>query len=136
MWNGIKAVDLLAVSDDKIAYLIEVKDYRMSIESGPEELPRLVAEKVFDTLAAQIPCKLNANEVSEREIAGLVAECRQLVIVLHIEQPIIPKGIFRPYLPVNLQSRLRQKLKAIHAHPLVLHRKGMAGVSWTVELNP
>jgi hypothetical protein len=136
MWEGIKAVDLVAVSDDRTAYLIEVKDYRVAREPGPKELPHLVAAKVFDTLAAQIPCKLNANEDAEQAIAKRVSECLKLVVVLHVEQPLFNKGIFRPYDPANLQNKLRELIKPIHARPLVLHRQAMGGVLWTVELNP
>jgi len=136
MWQGIKAVDLLAVSDDGTAYLIEVKDYRNSSQKGPDELVGMVAAKVFDTLAAQIPCKLNANDDVEKRIATLVSECRKLVVVLHVEQPVVPLGIFRPYLPANLQDKLRRRVRPIHAHPLVIHRRAMAGVLWKVQLNP
>lgn len=37
MWDGIKAVDLLAVDGDKTTWLIEVKDYRAHARTKPSE---------------------------------------------------------------------------------------------------
>ena len=43
---GTKAVDLLALSPEKTAYLIEVKDYRRPDTERPSELPQALANKV------------------------------------------------------------------------------------------
>ena len=131
--DSISAVDLIAVAPNKVAYLIEVKDYRLATDSGPKDLPNVVARKVLYTLAAQIPCRLMANSEAERTIAALVCECKALVIVLHLEEPTVPNGIFRPYKAADLLQKLRQILRPIHARPWVLNRSRLGDASWTVQ---
>jgi len=133
MWQEIKAVDLIAMSMTETAFFIEVKDYRIGINTAPSGLPKVVAEKVFDTLAAQIPCRLNGNDAFEKHMAERVCKASALVVVLHIEQPTRPVGIFRPYDRANLQQKLRQLLKPIHAHPWVLQMTSMGNADWTVN---
>lgn len=132
MWQGIKSVDLVAVSTEETVYLIEVKDYRVIRDAGPSELPHVVAKKVFDTLAAQIPCRLNANDDFERQIAKRVCGARALVVVLHLEQPTKKVGIFTPYDRANLQQKLRQLLRPIHARPWVVQKNSMSTAAWNV----
>jgi hypothetical protein len=74
--DGIKAVDILAVNMTEkfrhVAYLIEVKDYRHPEMVKPSELPKAIADKVLHTLAALLPAKLRANDLTERELAAAV----------------------------------------------------------------
>ncbi|MDI9336705.1 MAG: hypothetical protein QM520_06725 [Gammaproteobacteria bacterium] len=49
--QGVKAVDVIAVSPEKTAFLIEVKDYRHPQAAKPSDLPKQLAQKVYDTLA-------------------------------------------------------------------------------------
>ncbi|MEO5338378.1 MAG: hypothetical protein H7841_16035 [Magnetospirillum sp. WYHS-4] len=62
MRNGIKAVDLLAVSPDGTAFFIEVKDYRRHRRTKPSDIGDEVAQKVFDTLAALLPAWVNGTD--------------------------------------------------------------------------
>ena len=133
MWQRISSVDLVAVSNDGIAFFIEVKDYRLARESGPSELPEIVAHKVFDTLAAQIPCKLHATEEDERLICKKVCLASDLIVVLHLEQPQTRVGIFRPYDRALIQQKLRQLLKPVHARPWVLCMDSMGNAPWSVS---
>ena len=55
MCDGIKSLDLLAIDSDKTAWLIEVKDYQQYPRTKPSELPREIADKVFDTLLRCYP---------------------------------------------------------------------------------
>ncbi len=132
MWQSIRAVDLLAVSDNNVAYLVEVKDYRLATDAAPTDLPLIIAQKIFDTLAALLPCSLNANETVEQDIAAKACGCKKLVVVLHLEQPNVQVGIFRPYNRADLQQKLRQILKPIDAHPWVLQKSKMGTAAWTV----
>jgi hypothetical protein len=134
MWNGIKAVDLLAVDPDKTAWFIEVKDYRMHPRTKPSELSNEVAHKVFDTLAAMLPAKVNAYDVEEMRLATAVLGAKKLRVVLHLEQPakhsaLRPRGIN----PLDVQQALRLVLKPIDAHPFVAETSQMGSLVWSVK---
>lgn len=132
--NGIKSLDLLAVDLNKTAWLIEVKDYRLHPRTKPSELGIEVAHKVFDTLAAIIPAKIHATDPDEKQLARAVSASRKLRVVLHLEQPakhskLRPRAIN----PVNVQQKIRQLLKPVDAHPLVVDMKSMRDLEWNVS---
>src|SRR5262245_57336552 len=108
MWDGIRAVDVLAVDPDRTAWLIEVKDYRVHARTKPTDLAEEVAGKVFDTLAAMLPAKLNGNDAGEVKAATSVLGAKKLRVVLHMEQPekhstLRPRAID----PAAVMQRLR-----------------------------
>ena len=72
MLSEIKALDLLAMAHDKTAWLVEVKDYRINQRTKPSDLGEEIARKVFSTLAALLPAKINANEADEKQMAGIM----------------------------------------------------------------
>lgn len=132
--NGIKSLDLLAVDLNKTAWLIEVKDYRLHPRTKPSELGIEVAHKVFDTLAAIIPAKIHATDPDEKQLARAVSASRKLRVVLHLEQPakhskLRPRAIN----PVDVQQKIRQLLKPVDAHPLVVDMKSMRDLEWNVS---
>ncbi len=134
MWNGIKSLDLLAVDTDKTAWLIEVKDYRVNSRTKPSDLAEEVAYKVFDTLAAIIPVKVYATDPDEKQLARAVTASNKLKVILHLEQPakhskLRPRAIN----PVDVQQKIRQLLKPVDAHPLVVEMKTMRGLEWNVS---
>ena len=124
--NGIKAVDLLAISDEKDAYLIEVKDYRYPGSEPPSALAEVVAGKVRDTLAALLPARLNANDSDEKSLARALLGCRTLRIVLHIEQN--RDGIDL----ADIKQKLKPKVKAIDPQPTIVSKARMRNLAWTV----
>jgi hypothetical protein len=133
MWGGIKAVDLLAVDPDQTAWLIEVKNYRMHARTKPSELGDEVAHKVFDTLAAMLPAKVNANDAGEVKMATAVLGAKKLRVVLHLEQPkkhsaLRPRAID----PANVLQTMRRLLKPIDAHPIVAETTRMGSLAWSV----
>ena len=133
MWNGIKALDLLAIDTDKTTWLIEVKDYRVNPRTKPSDLGEEVAHKIFDTLAAIIPAKINATNSDEKRLARAVSASRKLRVVLHLEQPekhskLRPRAIN----PADVQQKMRQLLKPVDAHPLVVDMRSMRGLEWQV----
>ncbi|HZF53108.1 MAG TPA: hypothetical protein VE093_30855 [Polyangiaceae bacterium] len=134
MWDGIKAVDLLALDPDQTAWFIEVKDYRMHVRTKPSELGGEVARKVFDTLAAMLPAKLNANDTEEVKMATAVLKAKKLRVVLHLEQPK-KRSALRPRAidPANVLQTLRRLLKPIDAHPIVAETTRMESVGWSVK---
>lgn len=131
--DGIKSLDLLAVDPNKTAWLIEVKDYRLHPRTKPSALGIEVAYKVFDTLAAIIPAKIHATHSDEKQLACAVSASLKLRVVLHLEQPakhskLRPRAIN----PADVQQKIRQLLKPVDAHPLVVEMKSMRGLEWHV----
>lgn len=133
MWNGIKAVDLLAI-ENQVTWLIEVKDYRTSRRTKAVDLADEVAQKVFSTLAAMLPAKVNASEMEERNFAGELVNATQLRVVLHLEQPLKQSKLFpRAIDPSNVQLKLRTLIKPIDPHSKVVESTHMQGLAWTVR---
>jgi len=134
MWNGIKALDLLAIDTDKTAWLIEVKDYRVNPRTKPSDLAEEIAHKVFDTLAAIIPAKIQASDPDEKKLACTLSTARKLRVVLHLEQPakhskLRPRAIN----PADVQQKIRQLLKPVDAHSLVVDSVSMKKLGWDVS---
>jgi len=126
-------MDLLAIDTNKTTWLIEVKDYRVNQRTKPSDLGDEVAHKVFDTLAAIIPAKINATNSDEKRLALAVSASRKLRVVLHLEQPekhskLRPRAIN----PADVQQKMRQLLKPVDAHPLVVDMRSMRGLEWQV----
>lgn len=133
MWNGIKALDLLAVDVQRTAWLIEVKDYRMHSRTKPTELPDEVAQKILHTLSAMLPARLHANVSDEKQLAKAVAAAKTLRVILHLEQPakhsrLRPRAIN----PADVQQKLRKLVKPIDAHPRVID-SAVSGFGWQVS---
>jgi hypothetical protein len=134
MWDGIKSLDLLAIDQDKTAWFIEVKDYRVHPRTKPSDLGIEIAHKVFDTLAAIIPAKTNATNPEEKQIARAVSTSRKLRVVFHLEQPAKHSKLFpRAINPANVQQTMRRLLKPVDAHSLVVDMKSMRGLEWNVS---
>ncbi|VXD20316.1 conserved hypothetical protein [Planktothrix serta PCC 8927] len=132
MWDGIKAVDLLAI-ENQVTWLIEVKDYRQHPRTKTIDLADEVAKKVFSTLAAMLPAKINASVIEECNFAGKVLKTTQLRVVLHLEQPEKDSKLFpRAIDPSNVQLKLRTLIKPIDPHPKVVESTQMRGLEWTV----
>ncbi|MBL6987721.1 MAG: hypothetical protein ISR72_11940 [Methylobacter sp.] len=134
MWNGIKSLDLLAIDTNKTAWLIEVKDYRVNLRTKPSDLGEEIAHKVFDTLAAIIPAKIHAANPDEKQLAHAVSALGKLRVVLHLEQPEKHSKL-RPCAinPADVQQKIRQLLKPVDAHPLVVGMGLMRGLEWDVR---
>ena len=127
--QGVKAVDLLALSDTGEAFLIEVKDYSRPGTIKPSELPQAVAWKVVHTLAALLPARLNANDADEKSLAADTLKCTRLNVVLHADNPQNPPHAIDP---ADLKLKLKSLLKAIDPRVKVSSRTNPAGVAWTV----
>lgn len=127
--DNIKAVDVLAVSPNQAAYLIEVKDYRHPDTEKPSDLPQAIAKKVLDTLAAMLPAKLLANTPDEQQLAAAILSCRSLHVVAHIEQPARHQPVIDP---ADLKQKLRRLLKAVDPHLKITSINNMSGFAWIV----
>lgn len=134
MWNGIKALDILAVDPAKTTWLIEVKDYRVNQRTKPSDLAQEVANKVFDTLAAIIPAKIYANNVEEQKLSKAIVSSQKLRVVLHLEQPVKHSKIRpRAINPADIKQKIRQLLKPVDAHPIVAEMNAKQSLEWSVN---
>jgi len=132
--HGMKAVDVLAVSPNRTVFLIEVKDYRQHPRSKTIRLADEVAKKVLDTLAAMLPSKVNGDVEAEIAFSDDVLNARALRVVLHLEQPAKHSKLFpRAIDPADVQMKIRQQLKPVDAHPLVVETAHMRGLPWAVH---
>lgn len=128
-FDGIKAVDAIAIAPDRSAFLIEVKDYRHPDTEKPSQLPQAIANKMLHTLAALLPAKLYAVEPVEKALATALLKCTSLRVVAHIELP--PRHI--PVVDLaDLKQKLKQLLRAIDAHPKIVSTQNMFDLKWTV----
>lgn len=132
--GGAKAVDVIAVEPNTCLWKIEVKDYRQHRRTKSIDLAEEIATKVRDSMAALMAAQVNANDGDEKRIAGKAVRCPRIRIVLHLEQPSKSSKLFpRAIEPATVQQRLKQLLKAIDPHPLVIETNRMGGVEWSVQ---
>lgn len=129
-FNGIKAVDVIALAPRHLVILIEVKDYRHPDTEKPSELAQAVANKVMYTLASMLPCSLLANDPTEKALAALVLQCKELRVVLHMEQPRAHRPVVDP---ADILQKLKKLLRAVDAHPKVVSMQNNPLLPWTVS---
>jgi len=132
-FGGTKAVDIVYVDADQ-TWLIEIKDYRAHRRTKTVDFGDEIAFKVRDTLSGLIAGKCNANDANERRIARLAVQRRKLRVVLHLEQPVKHSKLFPKVVdPSKLVMKLKQKLSAVDAHPVVVDQHSLtANMNWTV----
>ncbi len=132
--GAAKAVDILAIDPGTCLWMIEAKDYRHSRRTKAIKLPDEVALKVRDSLSGIFAARVNANDAGEKELAGKALKCPRIRVVLHLEQPRKHSKLFpRAIDPADVQQRLKQLVKAIDPHPLVLEMTKMGSVSWQIQ---
>ncbi|MGI9281775.1 MAG: hypothetical protein ACR2PX_19385 [Endozoicomonas sp.] len=95
-----------------------------------------VAQKVRDTLAGLVAAKFNANDFDEKKLAKQALSRSRLKVVLHLEQPSKSSKL-RPQVidPAVAKQKLKQYLKAIDAHPVVMDKSTLSGkkIAWQVD---
>lgn len=135
--GGAKAVDFL-VLDRNTLWLVEVKDYRTHRRTKPTELSQEMAEKVRDTLAGLVCARFNGRDDAELAFARDALETVRIRVVLHLEQPRRVSRLFPTLInPAGLVLKMKQILKAVDPHPLVVDQNTKAGiVPWRVETKP
>ncbi len=131
--GGSKAVDLVYL-EQRVAWLIEVKDYRQHARTKALDLADEIALKVRDTLVGLVSAGCHANDTDERRCARALIRASRLRVVCHLEQPsrhsrLRPRAIE----PDKLKLKLRMLLKAIDPHPAVVDRHGLhPDMNWQV----
>lgn len=134
-FGGTKAVDLIAVDKKKSTWLIEIKDYRENQRTKPIDIADEVLSKVRDTLAGLVAANFNANDAGEKNVAKCALGTNEIRIVLHLEQPQKHSKLYpRAINPVDVVQKLKQKLRAIDAHPRVVDQYTLShDMQWTVQ---
>ena len=131
--SGTKAVDILCIAQDA-SWLIEVKDYRHHPRTKPIDLDDEVARKVRDTLSGLAAASANAQDGGERRLATRALAKQRWRVALHLEQQ--PGSTLRPQAinSADVLQKLRRRLRAIDAQPLVLNRQTPGSAEpWTVQ---
>ncbi len=129
-----KAVDFLAIenvdSHPTTLWLIEVKDYRLVDRTKAITLWDEIAIKVRDTLAGLVEAKMY-DAHAEHNFARNALRSESLRVVLHLEQAKTNlRGRKAVFNPADVQQKLKQSVKTIDAHPLVISKSAMGNVAW------
>jgi hypothetical protein len=131
--GGVKAADLIAIDTVGTAWFIEVKDYRFHPRTKPSCVAQETAEKVFDTLAALLPARVNSPIPSEVAFTTIVHGAGSLRAVLHLEQPPGSALFPVPISPMNIELKLRQLLRAVDSRPIVCDMSSAHNHGWSVR---
>jgi hypothetical protein len=131
--TGAKAVDIVAIDPDRCCWAIEVKDYRIHPRTKVIDIADEVALKARDSLAVLVAASANAVG-DEQTFARKAVRCERIRVVLHLEQAEKPSKLF-PLVanPANVEQQLRQRVKAIDAHPRVVNKLTPIGSTWDVN---
>jgi hypothetical protein len=132
--GGSKGVDLLALDPNtKTLWLLEVKDYRRHGREKEATLWEEVALKARDTLAGLVAARANGVN-DDRRMAQQVLRARSLRVVCHLEQPANPSKLFpQPFSRADVRQKLRQLLKPIDPHVLVVDTHDLGPLQWTAR---
>jgi len=131
--GGSKAVDIIHIEESE-TWMIEIKDYRVHRRTKVIDLGDEVALKVRDTLAGLVAAKFNATDMIEKQFSKRAIAAKKVHVVLHLEQPRKHSKLFpRAIDPSKILLKLKQRLKAIDAHPKVVDQNSLKpNMSWTV----
>ncbi len=134
-----KAADFLCLADgvawliEVVAWLIEVKDYRQRQGPLPSDLVDKVAIKIRDTLSGLATAYANADG-DEKGFARRAIETGAWRVVLHLEQPDEDTRLRQKAInPADVRLKLRQSLKAVDPHLVVMDMGTQANVPWNVQ---
>jgi hypothetical protein len=127
-----KGVDFVARDPADALWLIELKDYRVHSRAKSIELAEEVAIKVRDSLAGIIAAAKWHSDHAHLEEAKEHLKAKKLRVVLHLEQAALHSPLSpRKFALANVQQKLKQLVRAVDAHPVVMELATMGGVSWT-----
>ena len=127
-----KAVDVVAHQSNDTLWLVELKDYRVHPRTKRIELCEEVALKVRDSLAGIFAAAKWHGEHLRQSDAKKHLAAKKLRVVLHIEQPRQQSKLFpRKFDLAKLQQRLKQLVRAVDAHPMVVELDMFADLPWS-----
>jgi hypothetical protein len=137
--GGNKAVDFVAHDPQDTLWLVELKDYRAHPRTKSLALAEEVALKVRDTMAGLLAASKWHSQHADLANAQKHIAARRFRIVLHLEQPARNSKMFpRAFELCQLQQKLKQLVRVVDAHPLVveLSNNGTLALPWIVESVP
>lgn len=130
---GNKAMDFLGLDPaSNILWMVEMKDYRR----GPRDEDKIhlwdeIAIKARDTLAGLFAAKMETGH-ADHAFAKASFRAMKLRVVLHLEQPKSHSRLFpRAFDRADVQQKIKQLVKPIDAHPVVVELHDMSRVPWT-----
>lgn len=97
-------------------------------------MPLEVAIKVRDTVAGLVSAGINANDADEQRMARSLLQKPRIRVVLHLEVPA-KQSRLRPSSidPVAVQQKLKQLIRSIDPHPLVVDQHSLKpDMDWVV----
>ena len=132
--TGNKGVDLLAFDPHtRTLWLLEVKDYRLHRREKQARIWDEIAQKTRDTLAGLMAAQVNSSASDERVYARRSVRARKLRVVFHFEQPTHHSKLFpRIWDPADVQQKLRQMMRPIDPHVVVVDTQDLPKMDWTV----
>lgn len=130
---GNKAVDFLAQDPQGTLWLVELKDYRVHPRTKPIDVVDEVALKVRDSLAGLFAAATWPSHHDRAPDARRHLGAKRIRIVLHYEQPRIHSKVFpRTHDLSRLQQKLKQLVRVVDAHPLVVDLGSAAVLPWSL----
>lgn len=129
--GGNKAVDFLAQDPDETLWLVELKDYRLHPRTKPIAVADEVAMKVRDSLAGLVAASKWHSHHAHAEQAQRHLGAKRMRVVLHYEQPEHGSKLFPRKQELSvLQQKLKQLVRVVDAHPLVVDLESKGRVPW------
>ena len=130
--GGSKAVDFVALDRSETLWLVELKDYRIHRREKKLALAEEVARTVRDSLAGLLAGSKWPND--NLHDAQQYIAAKKLRVVLHLEQPQRHSKMFpRNYDLAMLQQKLKQLVKVVDAHPMIVELASASRVPWSVK---
>jgi hypothetical protein len=122
--GGCKEIDFLMLEPEpRTLWLLEVKDYTSSSRKKSLDLLDEIALKARDVLALLLAGAAN-DPRPNRGVGAFMIEGglpKKIRVVLHLEQPSNPSKLFPgAKIPVDFTQKLRQKVRCIDPHPVVV----------------
>lgn len=122
--GGCKEIDFLMLEPEpQTLWLLEVKDYTTNSRKKSLDLLDEIAIKARDVLALLLAGAANDPQPNDGVGAFMMEGGlpRKIRVVLHLEQPGKPSKLFPgAKIPVDLTQKLRQKVRCIDPHPVVV----------------
>lgn len=136
--TGNKAVDFVAMdpAGDSV-WLIELKDYRVHKRTNTTPLPDEIAIKVRDTLAGLFAAAKYDPHHAHAADARRSLQAKRIRVVLHLEQPQHHSKLFgSSFDRAGVQQKLKQLVRPIDPHPVVIDIGTQHLVPWSIRFIP
>lgn len=136
-FGGCKAVDFVAQDPQDRLWLVELKDYRVYPRTKPSEIAAEVAVKVRDSLAGIFAAAKWHSDHLRAQDARRHLGAKKIRVVLHLEQPQRDSKMFPQVGELSkIQQQLKQLVKSVDPHPLVINLRSPQGLPWSMDSIP